>query len=224
MLLGRRAAVTWALALLLGAAAATGASGAHVPDGAEESNAVEESERGGRGAGAGRAVLAEMARELLSRSATSSQVLSLNLTNLVILLVLKAIIFGAGHMGVGWAGKSSRGGESAGPAPLVTEQEALLLLGFLMGGQGGPHGPHGPHSDRIDRDGYRCLNRVACQEPEAANSYARAGILLSNGAKLLNGMIPYDPKYDHIVEGLVDAVEYGRRGERCDLRYSCARR
>lgn len=168
MLLGRRAAVTWALALLLGAAAATGASGAHVPDGAEESNAVEESERGGRGSGAGRAVLAEMARELL-----------------VILLVLKAIIFGAGHMGVGWAGKSSRGGESAGPAPLVTEQEALLLLGFLMGGQGGPHGPHGPHSDRIDRDGYRCLNRVACQEPEAANSYARAGILLSNGAKSL---------------------------------------
>lgn len=40
----------------------------------------------------------------------------------------------------------------------------------------------------------------------------------------LHRMIPYDPKYDHIVEGLVDAVEYGRRGERCDLRYSCARR
>lgn len=102
------------------------------------------------------------------------QVLSLNLTNLVILLVLKAIIFGAGHMGVGWAAKSSRGGdEPPGPQPLVTEQEALLLLGFLMGGT--------PGHD------YQCLNRVACQEPDAANSYARAGLLLSNGAKLLNG-------------------------------------
>ncbi|KAK3912962.1 Carcinine transporter [Frankliniella fusca] len=190
MLASGRSSGRWALALVLAAAAAAVASGAHVPDGAVESNAV----------------------------------LSLNLTNLVILLVLKAIIFGAGHMGVGWAAKSSRGGESAGPAPLVTEQEALLLLGFLMGGQGGPGGPHGPHNQRVDRDGYQCLNRVACQEPEAANSYARAGILLSNGAKLLNGVIPYDPKYDHIVEGLVDAVEYGRRGERCDLRYSCARR
>lgn len=110
------------------------------------------------------------------------QVLSLNLTNLVILLVLKAIIFGAGHMGVGWAAKSSRG-DHGGPAPLVSEQEALLLLGFLMGGAqgGGQRGVQGSPRD------YECLNRVACQEPDAANGYARAGLLLSKGAKLLQG-------------------------------------
>lgn len=36
-------------------------------------------------------------------------------------------------------------------------------------------------------------------------------------------VIPYDEKYERIVDGMADAVEYGRRGERCDLRYSCAR-
>ena len=103
--------------------------------------------------------------------------LSLNLTNLVILLVLKAIIFGAGHMGVGWAGKASRGEGEHRAAPLVSEQEALLLLGFLMGGR------------EDGEDGYRCLNRVACQEPDAANSYARAGQLLSKSARLLQGYV-----------------------------------
>jgi len=96
----------------------------------------------------------------------------LNLTNLVILFVLKAIIFGAGHMGLGWAGHKARsGGGGAGGVTggLVSEQEVLLGLSYL-----------------VDSDG-QCLNRVACQEPEAAAAYARAGRILAGGARLLSG-------------------------------------
>lgn len=81
-----RCAVPCALAALALLVAAVGPAGVGaLPSDpaagvAVESNAVEEVERGGRARpGAGRAVLAEMARELISRSATSSQVRFANL-------------------------------------------------------------------------------------------------------------------------------------------------
>lgn len=45
-----------------------------------------------------------MAKEFISRSAGGSQVLSLNLTSLLVLVLLKALIFAAGMLGAGnWA-------------------------------------------------------------------------------------------------------------------------
>lgn len=45
-----------------------------------------------------------MAKEYISRSAGGSQVLSLNLTSLLVLVLLKALIFAAGMLGAGnWA-------------------------------------------------------------------------------------------------------------------------
>lgn len=78
MLAARRSAL--AVLAVLAVASAASLAGAHPTADADlESNAVAaaDAERGGRagpGAGAARAVLAEMARELISRSATSSQV------------------------------------------------------------------------------------------------------------------------------------------------------
>lgn len=49
------------------------------------------------------------AKEMINRSAGNSQVLSLNLTNLFILVLLKALIFGAGIIGAGNWSQYSRG-------------------------------------------------------------------------------------------------------------------
>ena len=50
-----------------------------------------------------------MAKEVMSRTAGNSQILSLNLTNLFILLLLKALIFAAGLIGAGNWSQYARG-------------------------------------------------------------------------------------------------------------------
>merc|ERR1712008_328883 len=51
--------------------------------------------------------LVELTSELLARASSTSEVLTLNLTNLLILIVLKAIIFGFGLFSVGSSARSS---------------------------------------------------------------------------------------------------------------------
>ena len=111
------------------------------------------------------------------------QVLSLNLTNLFILLVLKALLFGAGLFSFGFlkqGGGASGYGRSSDEDnlipdprsnPLITEPEILLLLSYLMGDA---------NSD------YDCLHRVACEEPKKAREYVTAAKLLIKGAKMFN--------------------------------------
>lgn len=54
-------------------------------------------------------VVVNIAKEVISRSVGGTQVLSLNLTNLLILLFLKAIIFAAGLIGAGSWNQYARG-------------------------------------------------------------------------------------------------------------------
>merc|ERR1711972_518606 len=58
---------------------------------------------------AGEAPMIATAMEFMARASSTSEVLTLNLTNLLILLVLKALIFGFGLFSVGGAGRSLDG-------------------------------------------------------------------------------------------------------------------
>lgn len=61
-----------------------------------------------------------------------SQVVSLNLTNLLVLILLKALIFAAGSLGAGtWKGGYGR--SSDGEETLVTNEEILMYLAYLTG-------------------------------------------------------------------------------------------
>ena len=61
-----------------------------------------------------------------------SHVVSLNLTNLLVLVLLKALIFAAGSLGAGtWKGGYARSYE--GEEKLVTDEEMLLYLSYLAG-------------------------------------------------------------------------------------------
>ncbi|PSN44532.1 hypothetical protein C0J52_14685 [Blattella germanica] len=197
-----------------------------------EDNSSSSSERSGKMAGLKSSnVLAEIAREMVMRSTSNSQaslseivigkVLSLNLTNLFILLVLKALLFGAGLFSFGFL-KNGSGAHGYGRSsdednlipdpranPLITESELLLLLSYLMGDA---------NSD------YECLHRVACEEPKKAREYVTAAKMLIKGARIFNNVVPYNPKYEGIVTKLQEAVDYGINGEKCDARYTCAGR
>lgn len=85
-------------------------------------------------------MLSSLAGSLMSRGyagltgidSGSSQVVSLNLTNLVVLILLKALIFAAGSLGAGsWKGGYARSND--GEEKLITDEEILLFLSYLTG-------------------------------------------------------------------------------------------
>ena len=94
------------------------------------------------------------AMEFLARASSTSEVLTLNLTNLLILLVLKALIFGFGLFSVGGAGRSLDG-------PGVSQSELTGGMCFLMYTSG-------------DEAKFDCMQRTVCEDPYLASDYLTA--------------------------------------------------
>ena len=104
------------------------------------------------------------AMELLARASSTSEVLTLNLTNLLILLVLKALIFGFGLFSFGGTGRSS-------DQPIVNESDLEGGACFLM------------YTAGVDAK-LDCIKKVACYDRPTAYSYKTA-------AKMANKMSKY---------------------------------
>merc|ERR1712179_236539 len=100
------------------------------------------------------APLLETALEVMSRASTSSEVLSLNLTNLIILIALKVAIIVFGLVsGGGVTGRSSETEQTA-----VTPADLTGGMCFLLYTGG-------------DEDKLSCMARAACESPVAADNY-----------------------------------------------------
>ncbi|GAB1866241.1 hypothetical protein CAJAP_07320 [Camponotus japonicus] len=140
-------------------------------------------------------MLAEIAKELVQRSTTSSQVLNLNLSNLLLLLVLKAVVFGAGYIGQhGYKGRELE------DENIVSEGELALALGYLIGDT--------------------CLYRAACEEPHIAKEYLGAAEMLLQTMKLMSQNLPAESNYEKMIMEFRKAIEYGNI-EQCPPEYSC---
>jgi hypothetical protein len=109
------------------------------------------------------------------------QVLSLNLSNVLILLLIKAVLFAISQYsagGKGWGGfwgRSSTPSLDSQPRAIddhATESELLLVLSYLSGERRGEYG---------------CLYRVACEDPNGrAPQYLSAGRMLLKGARVMS--------------------------------------
>ncbi|XP_029679540.1 uncharacterized protein LOC115245392 [Formica exsecta] len=143
-----------------------------------------------------RSMLAEIAKEIVQRSTTSSQVLNLNLSNLLLLLVLKVVVFGAGYIGQhGYKGRELE------DENIVSEGELALALGYLIGDT--------------------CLYRAACEEPHIAREYLGAAEMLLQTMKLMpQSLSGAESNYEKIMIEFRKAIEYGNI-ERCPPEYSC---
>ncbi|XP_015594077.2 uncharacterized protein LOC107267203 isoform X2 [Cephus cinctus] len=141
-------------------------------------------------------MLAEITKELMERSTTSSQVLNLNLSNLLLLLVLKAVVFGAGYMG----NHGHKGREINEVESVVSEGEIALALGYLIGDT--------------------CLYRAACEVPQTAKEYLAAAEMIVQTMKLIPQSILQDQQYEKTIEEFRKAIEYGSASQ-CPPQYSC---
>ncbi|XP_022827185.1 uncharacterized protein LOC111356905 isoform X1 [Spodoptera litura] len=167
--------------------------------------------------GTGGQVVTSIARDFIARSTGSSQVgfdcasqvLSLNLTNLVILIVLKALILAAGFFGAGaWKGGHyyGRSLDDNKNVTYISEDEILLYLSYLAGQQ---------------KKDYGCLYLLSCQRPQQASMYSSGAELLLQGTRMLQGdSVDLEP-YAEIAMGIKQAAEWGEGGMNCETRYKC---
>ncbi|XP_053670686.1 uncharacterized protein LOC128721010 [Anopheles nili] len=151
---------------------------------------------------------AYVAKEMISRSAGNSQVLSLNLTNLLILFLLKALIFAAGLIGAGnWSqyarGRSEEGANGGG---FLLPGEANLIIGYLAAEGSGQDG---------------CLMRSACRAPRTADEYARAAHALMKGAEMFSPDVAENYNYKRLLANLDRAALEGLQGAPCEMIYAC---
>lgn len=150
-------------------------------------------------------MLAKLATNIMSRGYTTpgtsaSQVVSLNITNLLVLILLKALIFAAGSIGAGaFKGGHSR---SASDDQIITDEEFLMYLSYLTGSPG-------------DNG---CLQNIACQKPEEAKRYLLAGDVILKTARTMS--VKPDESYFYVLQELEEAIRYGMRNGDCN-RYVC---
>lgn len=74
-----------------------------------------------------------MAKEFISRSAGGNQVLSLNLTSLLVIVLLKALIFATGVLGTGNWGQYGRGRGLEGSELTSLKKVDVTFHAFLFG-------------------------------------------------------------------------------------------
>ncbi|XP_053996123.1 uncharacterized protein LOC128885838 [Hylaeus anthracinus] len=143
----------------------------------------------------GGSMLMEIAKELVQRSSSSSQVLNLNLSNLLLLLVLKAVVFGAGYLG-----NHGHKGRDLEEENIISEGEVALALGYLIGDT--------------------CLYRAACEEPRVAKEYVGAAEMIIETMKLLPQSKSIEEKYEKTLMEFRKAIEHGTI-DGCPPEYTC---
>lgn len=141
--------------------------------------------------------IGNLINQVISRASSTSEVLTLNLTNLIIILVIKAVLIGLGIFGFGGLGAAAAGRSAT--SNYMEDRDVIWGLTYIL-------------SRSIDN--YDCLNKLACQDPQGAKNYLFASKMMLKGAKMTKGFLgSYDPQYEHIVYGIQEAMDYQGR---CD--------
>merc|ERR1712123_364803 len=134
----------------------------------------------------------QTALEVVSRASSSSEVLSLNLTNLIILLALKIAIVAFGLFSGGATGRSDSGSE-------ISKEEITGGMCFLMYTAG-------------DLDKMSCIKRAACERPQEAKQLLAASKMWYNIHKVLQ-VVPFDSEMKPIMSHVTEAVELSEVGD-----------
>jgi hypothetical protein len=140
----------------------------------------------------------QTALEVVSRASSSSEVLSLNLTNLVILLALKVAIVAFGLFSGGATGRSQTEGTDVGLSQ--TDMTGGMCFLLLTGG---------------DEEKISCVQRSACESPISASNYLQAAKMWYKMHKLIKA-IPFEEKYQTIMVSVNEAMEHGNDGNSCE--------
>jgi len=138
--------------------------------------------------------LMSLTSEFLARASSTSEVLTLNLTNLLILIVLKAIIFGFGLFSVGSSARSNSEETS------ISQSDLTGGMCFIMYTSGA--------DEKLS-----CIQRTACEDPKTASEYATAAKMAYKIQKLVG--VNFSKKYETVLNALEDAKSHSLSGGDC---------
>jgi len=141
----------------------------------------------------------QTALEVVSRASSSSEVLSLNMTNLVILLALKVAVVAFGLFSGGSTGRSSLA-EGTDVGLSQTDVTGGMCFLLLTGG---------------DEDKLSCVQRAACESPVSAGSYLQAAKMWYKMHKIIK-VVPFQEKYQNIMVSVNEAMEHGQTESTCE--------
>jgi len=142
--------------------------------------------------------LVSTAMEFLARASSTSEVLTLNITNLIILLIAKAIIIGFGIF-AGGIGGQARSADRSSP---LSKSDLTGGMCFMMYTSG-------------EDSKLSCIQRTACDDPKTAAEYVTAAKMWYKVHKLLN--VPFDTKYETVLNALEDAKTHAVNGGDCSV-------
>merc|ERR1719266_1152641 len=138
--------------------------------------------------------LIQTAMEVLARATSSSQVLSFNLTGVLILIKIAVIAYSV--LQGGFTGRSSLYSP-----PGYSPADLTGGMCFLLYTNG-------------EEDKLNCLSRAVCESPEVGSQYLAAAKLWYKMHKIINA-VPYSEKYTKVVESLKTANTIGHQGGDC---------
>merc|ERR1711899_162263 len=138
--------------------------------------------------------LLQTAMDVLARATSSSQVLSFNLTGVIILIVLKIAVIAYTMLSGGVTGRSGLYNP-----PGYSPADLTGGMCFLLYTNG-------------DEDKLNCLSRAVCESPEVGSQYLAAAKLWYKMHKIINA-VPYSEKYTKVVDSLQTANPIGQQGE-----------
>lgn len=141
--------------------------------------------------------LVNNALQFLARASSTSEVLTLNLVSLGILLLLKLGVFVFSFFTL--SGSTARSADSG--AALVTEADLNGGMCFMMYTAG-------------DYEKLECIKRTACEEPQVAKNYITAATMWKNMHKAV-GFVPFNPKYLEVMDAVEDAINHSANGGDC---------
>uniref|UniRef100_A0AAR5NZS6 Uncharacterized protein n=1 Tax=Dendroctonus ponderosae TaxID=77166 RepID=A0AAR5NZS6_DENPD len=149
-------------------------------------------------------MLTSLATSLMSRgygtTGMGSQVVSLNVTNLLILVLLKALIFAAASLAGQKGGDHFARSADEENGRFLTDEEVLMFLSYLTG------------ISQTLEDAFR---NIACHQPVQAKKYVNAGDVLLKAAKMM--AYSTDDTYEYVIKEVDHAANVGIAGGNCNI-------
>lgn len=149
------------------------------------------------------AQLLNTAMEFMARVSSTSEVLTINLTSLAILIGLKILFIGAGIFGFANGGFFTGRRRSDEDGLSVKQSELTGGMCFMMYTAGA-----------IEK--LSCIQRTACEDPEAATNYLTAAKMWHKMHKLMQ-VVPFNEGYVSIMNAVQDATEHSLNGGDCSV-------
>jgi hypothetical protein len=137
----------------------------------------------------------QTAMDALARATTSSEVLSLNLSGLAVLLALKVGVVAYSMFTTGASARSSS-------SPSYSSADLTGGMCFIMW--------TGGEEDKLD-----CIARAACESPENSADLARAAKWWHAMHQVIQ-VIPYSEKYNEVIDTVNMANLHRKSGGSCD--------